>query len=369
VSAAAFSVGAVVLGAKESPRALVPHHELLTSYADGTMAERGAEGEAYLSHYAFGDELRRHHAANRNSVAGFTGPCGCRWLILDIDRTDPAAALADTRKLVAFLHRRYPEAEGAVPLWFSGRKGYHVAVELAHEPPPAVGFPLVARAFAEQLARSAGVVIDTSIYNISHIIRLPNTRHPGTGLFKRLIDADALFRLGVDGIRRHAAHPAGDGIPVVRTVPAELPADWHSAEQATVTAVAARVAIRGPIAHVADDRAPRYFVEFLRFGVDEGERHCTLFRCAAWLTEQGAPPTLAFALLSEPGEDIGLTPKDVARQIRCGIDHAVKQRAVTNPRPDPADPKEFGAWAIRQEGDPLPPGNLAFPFGENGGVA
>jgi integrase len=43
----------------------------------------------------------------------------------------------------------------------------------------------------------------------------------------------------------------------------------------------------------------------LRFGVDEGERHQTLFRCAAWLTEQGAPPPLVAALLTEPGNDVG----------------------------------------------------------------
>lgn len=256
-----------------------------------------------------------------------------------------------------------------MPIWFSGSKGYHVAVELAHEPPPAAGFPRVARAFAEQLARAAGVVIDTSIYDIAHIIRAPNTRHPRTGLFKRLIDADALFRLDVAGVRRHAGHPAGDGIPTGKAVPAELPGDWRAAEQATADAAAARAATRGVSPHLADDRAPRYFLELVRFGVDEGERHRTLFRCAAWLAEQGAPPALVFALLTEAGEDNGLAPKDVARQIRCGIDHAVKQRAA-DPCPDhAADPEAFEAWAIRHEADTLPPGALAFPFGENGGAA
>jgi hypothetical protein len=36
---------------------------------------------------------------------------------------------------------RYPETVGDVPVWFSGSKGFHVAVELAHKPPPAVAFP------------------------------------------------------------------------------------------------------------------------------------------------------------------------------------------------------------------------------------
>jgi hypothetical protein len=173
----------------------------------------------------------------------------------------------------------------------------------------------------------------------------------------------------VDGVRRPAEHPAGDGIPAGRVVPADLPGDWCAAGQVTADADAARAVVRGISPHAADPRAPRYFLELVRVCVDEGERHRTLFRCAAWLTEQGAPPALAFALLTEPGEDHGLAPKDVARQIWCGIDHAVKQRAA-DPRPDPAaDQEAFEAWAIRHEDDPLPPGALTFPFGENGGAS
>ena len=104
--------------------------------------------------------------------------------------------------------------------------------------------------------------------------------------------------------------------------------------------------------------------------MSEGERHHTLFRAAAYLAEQGAPPALVFALLTEPWEDTGLTPKDVARQIRCGIDHAVKQRAAAvaaDVCPDPAaDPDGFEAWAIRHEADPPPPGTFEPPADEPG---
>ncbi|MBM3983998.1 MAG: hypothetical protein FJ304_27760, partial [Planctomycetes bacterium] len=113
-----FNVGAFVSGAPTSPRALVRHGDLLAAYADGAMIDRDATGEAYLSHFAFGPEMPAHYAANRQSVAGFAGPCWCRWLLLDIDRTDPADALADARKLVTALYLRYPETVGDVPVWF-----------------------------------------------------------------------------------------------------------------------------------------------------------------------------------------------------------------------------------------------------------
>lgn len=358
-------VGAYVLGPPTAPRALARHADLLAAYADGVMLDRGEDREAYLSHFAFGPEMPAHYAASRNSVAGFAGPCRCRRLVLDIDRADPAAALADARKLVAFLHQRYPEAEGDVPVYFSGGKGYHVLVDLAHNPPPAVGFHRTARAFAEAVAARAGVTIDSTIYDLAHLIRLPNTRHPKTGLYKRRIDADALFRLDPGGIRYHARHPAGDGMPAARRCPAMLAGDWHEAEQDAARTAAARAARRGTEAGTPDARAPRYFVDFLRFLTEPGERHRTVFRCAAWLTEQGAPASLCFALLTEPGRDAGLSPADVGRQIACGIDHARRQRgpAVDAP-PDPdADPDAFERWAIEHEADPLPSGAPDFPFG------
>lgn len=365
MTASSLHVGAFVLGAPTSPRALVRHDELLNAYADGAIED---EREAYLSHFAFGPEMQVHYWANRNSVAGFAGPCGARWLVLDIDRADLVEALADARRLVQAIHQRYPEMEGDVPIYFSGGKGFHVLVELVHKPPPAVGFQHVCRTFAEALAARAGVRIDTAIYDVNHLVRLPNTRHPRTGLFKRRIDAETLFMLDLSGILELANHSSGDGIPVVSLPVANLAADWHEAERDTAHKADARAAGRRDFGNV-DARAPRYLVDFLRFGVDEGERRPTLFRCAAWLTEQGAPPSLCSALLTEPGRDVGLTPKDVERQIACGIEHARQQRGLmTNRPPDPRpDPDAGERWAIQHESDPLPAGALEFPFGVNNG--
>ena len=324
MTASPFHVGAYVRGATDSPRYLVRHADLLTAYADGAMAEKGEEREAYLSHFAYGPEMEAHHAANRASVAGYEGPCSCRWLVFDIDRENLVDALADARKLVGTLGHRYLELDGP-PVYFSGGKGFHVLLELAHEPPPAVGFQQVCRTLAEALAAVAGVKIDTAIYDVNRPVRLPNTRHPRTGLFKRRIDADALFRLDIDGIRAHAQHPGGDGLPSARKPAEQLAADWDDAVRMTERRTDDRVGIRRAY-ETSSALAPRYFLEFLRFGTDAGDRHTTLFKCAAWLAEQGAPPSLCLAILTEPGRDLGLMPKDVERQIRCGIEHAQKQR-------------------------------------------
>ena len=320
-----FNVGALVLGAPTSPRALKPHADLFAAYANGVMLERDETREAYLSHFAFGAEMRAHYAANRNSVAGYAGPCWCRWLVLDIDRPDLADALADTRKLVTAVYQRYPALVGDVLVYFSGNKGFHVLVELAHEPPPAVGFNRTARAFAEALAEDAGVSIDVSIYDANHIIRLPNTRHPKTGLFKRRVFSEALFQLNVAGIIEHAKHPAGDGLPTARASADHMADHWRAAEEAAARVAEVRAAHRRDC--TPDARIPRDLLDVFRFGFSAGARHTQLFRMSAWLTENGGQPELIFKILTESGCDSGLTPKEVARQIECGIAHANRQKA------------------------------------------
>ena len=62
---------------------------------------------------------------------------------------------------------------------------------------------------------------------------------------------------------------------------------------------------------------------------------------------------------------VGLTPTDVDRQIRCGIEHAERQRGGT----------AFPDWLTSTGAEVLPPGALDFPFGllaptaDKGGVA
>ena len=324
MSVSSFNVGAFVPGSPTSPRVLVRHAELLNAYADGGIED---DREGYLSHFTFGSEMATHYSTNRQSVAGFAGPCWCRWFVMDIDRPDLDVALADVRRLVKAIHERHPEIEGTLPIYFSGSKGFHVLVELAHSPEPTLRFNRVVRVLAEALAVRAGARIDTAIYNANHIIRLPNTRHSRTGLFKRRIDAEALFALGMPGILELAKQPSGDGIPTVRGAVPQLVIDWHEAELESARLVESKAVVRRDFSS-AEPRAPRFLVDLLRFGVEAGERHQTLFRCAAWLTEQGSPPSLAFALLTEPGCDVGLSPKDVKRQIQCGIDHAQRPRAA-----------------------------------------
>ena len=292
------NVGVFVEGSPTGPRLLARWRNLLDAYAD--LDERvNPDHEAYLSHFVFAGEMTAHYKANARSVKGYAGPCWAKWIVFDFDRADLSEALADACKLAALLLQRYPILDGCLPVYFSGSKGFHVYLELTHEPPPAVGFNLVCRTLAEALAAKAGVRIDTAIYDANRILRLPNSRHPKTGLFKRRIDAEALFKLDVPAILELARNPAGDGLPSISDRCPELAEDWQAAELETKRKNEARAVVRTDSAN-GDTKAPKYLLDFLRFGIEEGERRPMLFRCAAWMTEQGSPARLVHAMLTEP---------------------------------------------------------------------
>ena len=316
-----FVCGLAVRGPTNSDRQLVRYEPTLNFYADG----EGEPGEAYLSHFVFGPEMREHFGANGGSPAGFAGPCAARHVVLDIDRPNLNDALADCRKLVQTVLRRYPEIGDDATVYFSGNKGFHVLVELAHRPAPAVGFHRVAKTYCEGLAALAGVAIDGGIYDLVRIVRLPNTQHPKSGLFKRRVPCESLFKLGLAAILDMAKLPSGDGIPVVRMAVPQLALDWATAEAATIDAATTRAAVRVATGN-RDTRVPKFFMDFLRLGTPQGERHITLFRVAAWMIEQGAGDDFTRLFLTEAAGDLGLPPENVARQIDCGVGHVLKQQ-------------------------------------------
>lgn len=319
--------GLRVTGPTNGPRRLCWWRELLTWHAD-LDPRINPHQEAYTSHFVFDEDMRKHFLSNfdpetrQYSERGYNGPCWAKWVVLDIDRENLSEALADARKLVSVVVQRYPHLEDVLPVYFSGGKGLHIYVELTHEPPPSAEFNAVAKRYAEDIADQAGIVIDPNVYSKTRLMRLPNSRHPRTGLYKRRIDLDRLFEFGIEAILDLARNPAADGIQTLGDCIPEQQADWDRAACQAEKTGTARQGFQETARSGNPGKAPKYLMEFLRFDVREGERAVTLFKCAAWLTESRAPPPLVHAMLTEPAEDVGLTPSEILKQINAGISHA-----------------------------------------------
>jgi hypothetical protein len=309
-------VGAFVAGAPTGPRQVVrwpdqfrDHHEL----ADHVDPDR----EAYLSQFCYPPaDYCRHFVRAGHSPKGYAGPAGCKYLLFDIDRAgDLGAALADTRTLTRLLLSRYgPHTDPGVGVYFSGAKGFHILVELLL----GIGFtptvPATCKKLALSIAAKAGVRIDTACYDHQRLVRLPNSRHPSTGLYKRFLTLDEVFVLDVPRIKELARHPAGFPVPAAGEFIPELEADWNDAA-AESPQVSAATPEGKPV-------VPKFVHDFIGFqDVQDPGRAVTLWRCAAVLAEAGTPDQVVRGLLEEPALKTGLEPAEVSRQITTGIDH------------------------------------------------
>jgi hypothetical protein len=202
-------------------------------------------------------------------------------------------------------------------LFFSGSKGFHLGLPTAlWSPAPTLDFHRTARRFAEHVAELAAVTLDAGVYDRVRAFRAPNSRHPKTGLYKRRLTFDEL--LGpLDAILTFAKTPAPFVVPVVTKTSDKAAADWQQAADEVRQEGEAKAARRA-----AGNGTPtlnRATLDFVRDGAHQGDRHRLLFSAAANLAEFACPPALVFALLTESGLDSGLPPKEVRRQIECGL--------------------------------------------------
>ncbi len=324
-----YRYGFRVVGPTHNERRLVDHAAAFQAYANcDKRAECDKEG--YLSAFCFAADFR-NHLTSTGSTAGFAGPCWSPWLCWDFDADDPAHAQADAAAMVDWLGENAGVDPAGLLIFFSGCKGFHLGLSTAlWNPSPSPDFHRVCRRLAENLADAASVSIDTGVYDRVRCFRAPNSRHPKTGLHKRYLTPDELAG-PMDAILRLAETPAPFTVPCPTGTDDRLALAWGNAavrenEEATAKATQ-RVNGNGT------PTLNKQTLLFIREGATNGDRHRLLFSAAANLGEFGCPLGLAMELLEESALDSGLPPKDVRRQIECGL-------AAVAPQSTPLDGRE-----------------------------
>jgi hypothetical protein len=294
--------------------------------------ERAAvDRESYLSAFTFGDDFR-HHLTATASVRGFAGATWSPWLWFDIDRDDIEQATRDARRLAAGLVDRFKLDGDELLAFFSGAKGFHIGLPLSvcGSPGPSESFYMICRRFAEAVATRSTVAVDSGVYDRVRAFRAPNSRHPKTGSHKRRLTFGELMGLAPRRIVELATEPEPFDLPDPAPVADQAVHDWAAAVELVENEHRAAEMRRGTVGK-AGARLNRATLDFIRDGATSGGtgndsaagvgRHRLLFSAAANLAEFGCSLELAEALLTESALDSGLSPSDVARQIRCGLNH------------------------------------------------
>lgn len=184
------------------------------------LVERYRAYECYASLFVFSDEILLYRAENqvegRPSIAGYDGRVAARFLSLDIDAAAPAVlgqALDLTRRVHHVLADRWQLGEESLHVYFSGSKGFHLQVDVrvfGRVAPSRDLHRIFSRLRLEllrELPDSARSLFDLAIGDKVRLLRLPNTRHRKSGLFKVPVSRRELMDLDAERIRSLADRP------------------------------------------------------------------------------------------------------------------------------------------------------------------
>jgi hypothetical protein len=135
-------------------------------------------------------------------------------LFFDLDAEDPARALEDAKKVAFYFFSVLGIHESNVRIFFSGKKGFHIIVNPeVFDIRPEKDLHLKIRKACMQIAEGLGIAdakaggtFDHTVYSARRVLRIPNSIHEATKLYKVELSFQELS-LGMDVIRKVAEQP------------------------------------------------------------------------------------------------------------------------------------------------------------------
>lgn len=182
---------------------LVPESALVDkSYQ--VLFSGGADRDMYASLFWFPQEAKDYVDANGGSIKGYHGKAYSNRLFFDLDsKLDVNKAKEDAKELLYRLQQVGIKIEEHVRVYFSGNKGFHIEV-----PVNATYEPEEMKSLCSSIA--AGLdSFDDVIYNTSRIIRITNTKHQASGLYKIELEPYDLTQLSIEQIKLKAQQKSG----------------------------------------------------------------------------------------------------------------------------------------------------------------
>jgi Primase C terminal 1 (PriCT-1) len=169
----------------------------------------------YATYFFYSDEVLTYLSAQTEapSIAGYEGKVWAPFLPIDLDHPDLAPALEAARYLSSFMLERWQVDPNAVQVYFSGAKGFHLMLNtrVFGKILPSKNLPLVfdslRRHLALEIPEPLRETVDLAIKDRLRLLRLPNTVHEKSKLYKVRLSLDELRRLDPAAIRACAQTP------------------------------------------------------------------------------------------------------------------------------------------------------------------
>ena len=168
----------------------------------------------YATYFCYSDEvfsyLSTQGAAGTPSIAGFEGKVWAPFLPIDLDHPELTPAIEAARLLRDLFDERWSLDRGAYQVFFSGSKGFHIMLDsrvfgrVAPSQHLPMIFDAIRRHLAHELPEWLRDTVDLTIRDRVRLLRLPNTVHEKSGLYKVLIEPNDLDNLTANDIREYA---------------------------------------------------------------------------------------------------------------------------------------------------------------------
>lgn len=161
----------------------------LDIYKDSLTTEM--EPDSYLGAFLFAEDFKNHVNA-KGSVRGFKGIHWAYFLAIDIDRDDLGEAKWATSTLIEIFQEEHSVDPDLLHIFFSGNKGFHILIPTRmFNPAPSKSLSKTFRMMTCRMCGSKDA--DLSIYEPLRLLRLPNTKHLSSNLYKIPLTFKELF--------------------------------------------------------------------------------------------------------------------------------------------------------------------------------
>ena len=285
---------------KEFVAGAVRHTADIIKYEDIADHVQSANGEAmFMSVYDFHEDYAKY-AKEHKSVAGFDGPVSISKLFFDIDLGKGKTAITDemclkkARNLVDELINKWDLEPHFIQPWFSGR-GYHIVT------PDFFGFgesndvPTKVKATLTHYFKE----IDPMVYDKVRLLRMGNSKHAGSGLYKIPLTLGELMRINPEGIKILAKE---------KRIENKFNHDWSNFQPIHEDKILDKIIHKEtphPLAYLEEDtekyRNPSNYMSCCQKIYDQGpvkgNRHKTVLVLSSWLRRAGLSASISRKLM------------------------------------------------------------------------
>ena len=168
----------------------------------------------YATYFFYSDEVLTYMSAQGEAsaptIAGYEGKVRAPFLPIDLDHPVLAPAQEAARYLSSFLLERWQVDPNAIQIYFSGAKGFHLMLDtrVFGKVLPSKNLPLIfdslRRHLALEIPEPFRNTMDLAIKDRLRLLRLPNTIHEKSKLYKVSLSLDELRRFSPGEIRHTA---------------------------------------------------------------------------------------------------------------------------------------------------------------------